>query len=176
MIQLRTTCPAETAALAAAVARLVVPGDLLVLSGDLGAGKTAFVKGFGAELEVADAITSPTFTLVREYEGRLRRPDGIGGAVADGGERAVRIYHLDVYRLAQIEEALDLGLSELLDDDAVTLIEWGESILPALPSDYLEVRLELGEGDDDRIVHLATIGASWSARTRLLRESVATWS
>lgn len=163
MIELRTTSSDETAALAAAVSRHVVSGDLIVLSGDLGAGKTAFVKGFGLALAVTEPITSPTFTLVREYNGEL-------------SDRPIKIYHLDVYRLAQIEEALDLGLAELLDDDAVTLIEWGESILPALPSDYLEVRLELGDADDDRIVQLAMIGPRWSARSRILRESVTSWA
>ena len=134
MIHARTTSAEETAALAATLADLAVSGDLILLSGDLGAGKTAFAKGFGAALGVTEPITSPTFTLVREYRGRMK------------------LYHLDVYRLDQIEEALDLGLAELLDDDAVTLIEWGEPILPALPADYLEIRLELGDDDDERFL------------------------
>ena len=97
--------------------------DLLLLVGDLGAGKTAFTQGFGAGLGVEDQVTSPTFSLVRQYEGRLD------------------LNHLDVYRLEQVSEALDLGLSELLDEGAVTGIEWGDTILPALLSDYLVVRI-----------------------------------
>ena len=157
MIHARTTSPSQTAALAAALAAMSGSGDLIVLSGDLGAGKTAFAKGFGAALDVVEPITSPTFTLVREYQGR------------------VKMYHLDVYRLDQIEEALDLGLAELLDDDAVTLIEWGESILPALPPDYLEVRLELGDDDDERLVQLTMIGRRWSARSGGVARAVEPW-
>jgi tRNA threonylcarbamoyladenosine biosynthesis protein TsaE len=158
MIQARTTSSEQTAALAAALAASATSGDLIVLSGDLGAGKTAFAKGYGAALDVTEPITSPTFTLVREYQGRLK------------------MYHLDVYRLDQIEEALDLGLAELLDDDdAVTLIEWGESILPALPPDYLEVRLELGDEDDERLIELTMIGRRWASRSAGIERAVTAW-
>jgi len=113
----------ETRALAAALGERARPGDLVLLAGDLGAGKTAFAQGFGAGLGIIETITSPTFTLAQEYEGRLR------------------MHHLDVYRLDQLGEVAGLGLAELLDDGSVVLIEWGDKILPALPSDYLEVRL-----------------------------------
>ena len=99
----RTASPDQTRALAAALAELARPSDLVVLVGDLGAGKTAFTQGFGLGLGVDEQITSPTFALVRSYTGRLD------------------MYHLDVYRLEQVAEALDLGLSELLDDGSVTL-------------------------------------------------------
>lgn len=157
MIHARTTSAEQTGALAASLTAVVTAGDLIVLSGDLGAGKTAFAKGFGAALGVEEPITSPTFTLVREYQGRLK------------------MYHLDVYRLDQIEEALDLGLAELLDDEAVTLVEWGESILPALPPEYLEVRLQLGDGDDDRSIELVAIGRRWAARVDTVADAVAPW-
>ncbi len=147
-----------TRELGAAVAALARPGDVVVLAGDLGAGKTAFVQGFGRALGVAERITSPTFTLVHVYEGRLP------------------IHHLDVYRLDQMHEALDLGLAEMLDDGGVVLVEWGDSILPVLPHDLLEVRLTLGDDDDDRTVALRTIGPRWSARTRALTECVAPWA
>ncbi|MEI2698651.1 MAG: tRNA (adenosine(37)-N6)-threonylcarbamoyltransferase complex ATPase subunit type 1 TsaE [Microthrixaceae bacterium] len=114
----------QTRALAAAVAELARPGDLLLLVGDLGAGKTAFTQGFGAGLGVEEQITSPTFALVQGYSGRID------------------MHHLDVYRLEQINEALDLGLSELLDDGSVTLIEWGDTIVSTLPP-----RLPGGPGD-----------------------------
>jgi len=143
---------------AATLAGLSTPGDLIVLSGDLGAGKTAFAKGFGAALGVTEPITSPTFTLVREYVGRMK------------------MYHLDVYRIEQIEETLDLGLAELLDDDAVTLIEWGETILAALPADYLEIRIEMGEGDDDRLLDLAVVGSRWTSRHGGLARALARWT
>jgi tRNA threonylcarbamoyladenosine biosynthesis protein TsaE len=164
----RTTSAEETRDLAAALAELARPSDLLVLVGDLGAGKTAFTQGFGRGLGIDEQITSPTFALVRSYTGRLD------------------LYHLDVYRLEQVEEALDLGLSELLDDGSVTIIEWGDTIAPVLPHDYLEVhlRFERGEGDgaadpaafDRRTIELRPVGPGWSARIRALSVAVAPWS
>lgn len=158
MITARTSNAAQTQELAAAIAALCGSGDLLVLVGDLGAGKTAFCQGFGRALGVSGPITSPTFTLANEYHGTLT------------------INHLDVYRIEQIEEVRDLALAELLDGPAVTLIEWGDAILPALPNEYLEVRLTYGEGDDDRTIELRCVGARWMARSRALAEAVASWT
>jgi tRNA threonylcarbamoyladenosine biosynthesis protein TsaE len=107
---------------------------------------------------VPDPVTSPAFVLVRSYEGRLP------------------MVHLDVYRLDRLQELVDLGISELLDEDGVTLIEWGDVVTPALPSDFLEVRLEAGESDDERIVELRTVGAAWSPRVRAIREAVDRWA
>jgi len=157
MIIAFTSSADETKQLAAAIAELTRAGDLILLAGDLGAGKTAFAQGFGAALGVTDRITSPTFTLVSQYAGRLE------------------LNHLDVYRLDQVDEALDLGLAEMLDDTGVTLIEWGDTIIPALPADYLEVRLRLGEGDDDRMFEIEMVGPRWSARTRALSTALAPW-
>ena len=149
----------ETKALAAALAELVRPGDIVVLAGDLGAGKTAFTQGFGAALGVSEPITSPTFTLVSQHHtGRLP------------------LHHLDVYRLTQLEEVLDLGLSELLDEGGVTVIEWGDRITAALPADLCEIRIRLGEGDDDRVLEIETVGRRWSARTRALATALAPWA
>lgn len=147
----------ETRALASALAELARPGDLLLLVGDLGAGKTAFTQGFGAGLGIDEQITSPTFALVQGYTGRLD------------------LNHLDVYRLEQIHEALDLGLSELLDEGSVTIIEWGDTITSALPRDYLEVRITFGEGPDDRRVELHPVGSRWQARVRAMSVAVAEW-
>ena len=144
----------ETRGLAAAIADLARPGDLVLLAGDLGAGKTAFAQGFGRGLGVTEQITSPTFTLAQQYDGRLR------------------LHHLDVYRLDQLADVAGLGLAELLDDGGAVLIEWGDSILPALPADYLEVRLTFGDGDDDRHVALRAVGPSWGMRKRALSEVV----
>ncbi len=151
----RTTSVDQTRAMARDLAALAQPGDLLLLAGDLGAGKTAFAQGFGAGLGVTEPITSPTFTLAQQYDGRLR------------------MHHVDVYRLDQMAEVLDLGLSELLDDEGVVLIEWGDAILPALPNDYLEVRLTFGAGDDERLVSLQRVGPSWRARDRALASLIA---
>jgi tRNA threonylcarbamoyladenosine biosynthesis protein TsaE len=158
-LRLRTDSVDGTRALAAALAELSRGGDLIVLAGDLGAGKTAFAQGFGLGLGIDDQITSPTFTLARQYEGRLR------------------LHHLDVYRFDATAEIHDVGLAELLDDDeAVTLIEWGDAILPALPADLLEVRISLGEGDDDRELLLRIVGEGWAARRRALTAALAPWA
>ncbi len=154
MILVATSSPEQTKHIAAAIAELAKPGDLLVLVGDLGAGKTAFCQGFGLALGVAEPITSPTFALARQYEGRLL------------------MHHLDVYRLEQLEEVLDLDIPGLLDGDTVTLIEWGDAISPALPNAYLEVRFTFGEGDDDRLIELRPSGVTWSTREAALSRSL----
>ena len=158
MIIAFTDAASETKRLAAALAELIRPGDVVLLAGDLGAGKTAFAQGFGAALGIDEPITSPTYTLVSQYSGRLE------------------LNHLDVYRLEQVEEVLDLGLAEMLDEGGVTLIEWGDTIIPELPADFLEVRLRLGEGDDDRNVELVAVGTHWSARTRALATALQPWT
>ncbi len=154
ILRAATASVEETQALAEAIADLARPGDVLVLAGDLGAGKTAFTQGFGRGLGVEAPITSPTFTLVHVYEGRLT------------------VHHIDVYRLDQLAEVLDLGLPEMLDEGGVVLIEWGDAILPALPPDFLEVRLTFGAGDDERQLELRPVGSRWSARQHALETVV----
>jgi tRNA threonylcarbamoyladenosine biosynthesis protein TsaE len=156
----RTGSVDETRALAAALAPGVRRGDLLLLSGDLGAGKTAFVQGLGRAMGVTEPITSPTFTLAQRYDG-----DPI-------------LHHLDVYRLSQLNEVLDLGLAELLDDGGVVAIEWGDAVVPVLPSDYLEVHLTLTDAStpDGREIVLRPVGPRWGARRRALGEAIAPWA
>lgn len=153
-LTVETSAPEQTQAIAAAVAGTVRAGDVLVLAGDLGAGKTTFTKGFGAALGVTDPITSPTFTLAREYVGRLT------------------LHHLDVYRLEQLDEVMDLALPELLESGGVVVIEWGDTILPALPKDYLDLRIGFGDGDDDRVLSLRLVGANWSSRRNQLAAAI----
>jgi tRNA threonylcarbamoyladenosine biosynthesis protein TsaE len=154
----RTRSVEETRDVGRAVSALARPADIVVLAGDLGAGKTAFVQGFGQGLGVTDRITSPTFTLVHVY---------------DGGR--LPVHHLDVYRLEQLSEAVDLGLAEMLDDGGVVLIEWGDAITPVLPHDYLEVRLTFGEGDDDRTLAVRSVGQSWAGRLDHLHAALTPW-
>lgn len=148
--------PAATAAFARAVADLVRAGDVLVLTGDLGAGKTAFTRGFAEALDVDEPVTSPTFTLVHEYEGRLR------------------VHHLDVYRLGQDGDVEDLAFAELLDDGGVTVIEWGDLIERELPPDRLELAFTLGEPTrpDDRTISVTGLG-DWAERVDALAEAIA---
>ena len=156
MIVCVTDTVAGTRAVAAAVAALVVEGDLLVLVGDLGAGKTAFTQGFARRLGVDEPVTSPTFTLANRYSGSMT------------------VNHLDAYRVEALAEAEDLAIPELLED-GVTLVEWGDNILPALPAGHLEIRITLGEGDDDRVLQLTGAGSVWQSRWRLLAESLDTF-
>ncbi len=149
--------PEETFALAAAIAEAVRAGDVVVLAGDLGAGKTTFAKGFAVGCDVVGPVTSPTFTLVQTYEGRLR------------------IHHIDVYRVAGPGVCEDLGLAELMDDGAVTLIEWGDLILSDLPADFLEVSIRLGDHDDDRTFDVRCVGPAWSARRHALSQRLGEW-
>lgn len=145
----------KTRSLAAALGELVRPGDLIVLVGGLGAGKTAFAQGLGVGLGIDDTITSPTFALVQSYYGRLD------------------MHHLDVYRLTHVNEALELGLAELLDDDAVVLIEWGDTIAPVLPHDYLEVRLDYGDSTEGRTIDFLPTGQRWGARMKAIETVIA---
>src|SRR3954465_9577478 len=108
VLELAAPTAASMQDLGAAVAGLLSGGDVVVLTGDLGAGKTTFVQGAAAALGVTEPVVSPTFTLVREYRGS--RP----------------IHHVDVYRLDRIQDVIDLGVEELLDPEGVTFIEWGD--------------------------------------------------
>ena len=158
-----TAAPAATQALAAALADYLVDGDLIVLSGDLGAGKTCFTQGLGAGLGVRERITSPTFTLASVYDGRLR------------------LNHLDVYRLDDVTQALDLDLSELAEQ-GVTVIEWGEKIAAVLPKDRLTIDFRYPPvttsevGLDQRTLRLLLAGPSWIRRTSVLAEALEQWT
>ena len=169
-----TDGPAATRALAAELAARLVDGDLVVLTGDLGAGKTCFTQGLGLGLGVEDRITSPTFTLVATHEGRLR------------------LNHLDVYRLEGPGDTLDLDLPDLLED-GVTVIEWGERIDSVLPPERLLIELCYGElapseGPDDpmsddfvdieadrRTLTLTMSGSAWERRADDIEKAVEPW-
>ena len=158
MTHARTVGVDQTRALGAAIASLAHPGDVILLTGDLGAGKTAFTQGFARGLGVTDQVVSPTFTIARHYEGT-----------------SLKLNHLDVYRLDHLQEAVDLGLAELIDDDGVTIIEWGDVVIPTLPADFLEVRLAYGYDDDERLLSLRVVGNRWSARRHALDEAMTPW-
>ena len=144
----------ETRALGEELGRGVLrAGDVVVLSGELGTGKTALAQGVGRGLGVDGPVVSPTFTLVREYEGRIR------------------LCHVDLYRLERVQEIHELGIEEQLEE-SVTLIEWGEVAGSALPPDRLEVRLTAGAGPDERIIELVVQGESWRQRSHRLGEIV----
>jgi len=146
----------DTAAIASAIAEVLHPNDVLVLGGDLGAGKTTFTKALGASLSIEETITSPTFTLAQQY---------------DGGR--LTLHHLDVYRIDQIEETIDLALPELFESGGAVVIEWGDTIAPALPAGYALLRFGFGSGDDDRTLSLTAVGAAWNSRIAALKTALA---
>lgn len=139
-----------TRALGGRLAGCLRPGDVLLLEGDLGAGKTTFTQGLAAALGVESGVTSPTFTLMNIY------PTTAG----------FDLVHVDVYRLEKLSEVVDLALPEMLEDGAVVLVEWGERARAALPGPRLEVRIERSPTDDEtaRTVHLVPCGPPWESR------------
>ncbi|HEX2700532.1 MAG TPA: tRNA (adenosine(37)-N6)-threonylcarbamoyltransferase complex ATPase subunit type 1 TsaE [Acidimicrobiales bacterium] len=154
-----TTKSAEdTRELGAALAALAEAGDVILLSGDLGAGKTTFAQGFARGLGVVDQIVSPTFVLVRLYQGRLP------------------LIHADAYRMDDLAEVTDLDLPEQLDDGGVAVVEWGDVIAPVLPADFLVVHIEMGDGDDDRRFTVRPVGPRWAPRSAALRAALGRWS
>jgi tRNA threonylcarbamoyladenosine biosynthesis protein TsaE len=126
-----TLDPAQTRSLAARLAVVARPGDLLCLVGDLGAGKTQFAKGFAVGLGIDDVITSPTFVLMTEYLGRLP------------------MFHLDLYRIEDAADALAGGLLDERQLEGVVLVEWAERLGRALPVSRLDVVID-GTGDGPR--------------------------
>jgi tRNA threonylcarbamoyladenosine biosynthesis protein TsaE len=126
-----TTSPEATQRLAAALARVAAPGDLVCLWGELGAGKTVFAKGFGAGLGVTTTVNSPTFVLMAEHEGRIP------------------LFHLDLYRLADAGDAFAGGLLDDRQAAGVTLVEWPERLGFALPAARVDVRIN-GTGEMQR--------------------------
>lgn len=123
----RSGSPDDTARLGAALARVLGPGDVVLLSGPLGAGKTTLVKAVVAALGGEDEVTSPTFTLLRTYA------------------TTPPVAHVDCWRLEQLHEVLDLGLEELLDEGGVALVEWGEAAAPRFGEGALTVTLRLAD-------------------------------
>ncbi|MCG8329574.1 MAG: tRNA (adenosine(37)-N6)-threonylcarbamoyltransferase complex ATPase subunit type 1 TsaE [Chitinophagales bacterium] len=113
-----------------------------VLIGEIGAGKTTFTKAFCDHLGVVEEASSPTFSLINEYE------------YTDAMGKVARIYHADLYRLKDIEEALDIGIEEYLDNDSYFLIEWPEIIEPLLPEDCIRIKLEIIGNSNRKILFL----------------------
>lgn len=147
MLHLRSDSLATTSAIAASVAGLARRGDLIVLAGEMGAGKTAFVKGFGQAIGVTEPITSPTYTLIHSY------PAG-----------RVTLHHADIYRLTTHHEVADLALAELLESDGIVMVEWGDVVAGSL-GDHVLVRLEFDEADTDaRKIAISAAGRAWAAR------------
>ena len=138
-IILKTKSSAQTVKLGKAIGRLLGPGQVVALIGDLGAGKTTFTKGLSSGLGVKDLSTvrSPSFVLIREYEGRIP------------------VYHFDLYRLDNLDQVEGLGYEEYFYGQGLTIIEWADKIKDLLPEEYLIVELSLA--DEDKTVNSRNI-------------------
>lgn len=158
----RLDAPAETLELAAHLGAALVAGDLVLLEGDLGAGKTTFVQGLARGMGLAARVKSPTYTLVHEHR----------GATSPTGARAPGLGHLDLYRMAPGRDLADLGLDDLLERGAVA-VEWGGRLHEARP-DALLVTLRGAPGDDD--VREAELVARRGGRGEALVARAAGWS
>ena len=127
--------PAETEELGAQLSARLAPGSIVAFTGDLGAGKTAFTRGLARGLGVEERVTSPTFTIVNEYEGG-RLP----------------LFHFDMYRLGSSEELFDIGWEDYLARGGVCAVEWSEIIDDALEGDVIRVDIRRGDSDDQRVI------------------------
>ncbi len=160
-VRLRSRSAADTQEIGDALGRLLEPGDAVILTGELGAGKTTLTQGIACGAGVPDQVSSPTFVLVKEYVGR------------------VTIAHVDVYRLARVQDVVDLALDEIGDGEAVLVVEWGDAVEQLLPADRLRVEL-VGEDpagiDDARLIRIEATGASWHGRFTTLRTDTEPWS
>jgi tRNA threonylcarbamoyladenosine biosynthesis protein TsaE len=154
-LQTTTRGADETHALGRRIGALLRAGDVVVLDGELGSGKTVLAKGIAVGLGITEPVVSPTFTLVREYDA------------------PTPLVHVDVYRLDHLQELHDLGFDDLVGGDAITVVEWGNRVSALLPGDRLDVLLEPGSDDDDRTLSIDAAGLTWAERHDLLVAAVA---
>ncbi len=159
LVDLRTSSADETREVGEAIASLLRARDAVVLTGELGAGKTTFAQGVARGLGIEEPVSSPTFTLVKEYSGILD------------------LAHVDVYRLDRIQDVMDLGLDELGAGEDVLLVEWGDTIEELLPDERLRIELTTGAGPDDeeRSIAISATGAGWAERFAALEAAVMPW-
>ena len=151
-LRVRVRSPKETEELGFFLGQILSPGTFLFLSGELGTGKTLFVRGLSRGLACDELATSPSFALLHRYEGRLPR------------------YHLDLYRLAGPEETAVLGVEEILDEEAVVAVGWGEVARHLFPAAYLEIRFTYGENEDEREILFLPHGEAYRLLLKELTE------
>jgi tRNA threonylcarbamoyladenosine biosynthesis protein TsaE len=130
-----TNSEQETQELGQRLGRILTPGAVIAYTGDLGAGKTAFTRGLAQGLEIPDRVTSPTFTIVNEYEGG-RLP----------------LFHFDLYRLGGEDELYDIGWEDYLGRGGVCAVEWSERVAQALEEGAIRIDIRRGETDDQRCI------------------------
>jgi tRNA threonylcarbamoyladenosine biosynthesis protein TsaE len=170
MIELHSFSPDDTRAIAAAVASVSRAGDLIVLAGQMGAGKTAFAQGFAKAMGVHEPVTSPTYTLVHSYQAG-----------------STTLHHADLYRLEHTAEVDDLALTELLDDRSTMLVEWGD-VVDLGPHLHIELRpwsgddadgADVTDGADDedaRVIVITSDDRRWAPRWERLEAATNLWA
>lgn len=147
-IRITTTGPDRTRDLGRRIARVLRPGDVVLLHGDLGAGKTTLSQGIATGLGVASTVQSPTFVLVHDHAGQT----------ADG--ESIALHHLDLYRLSGAAEVESIGYDDYLTpDDGISVVEWPERAGELLPDQFLLVEIRAGDGDE-RIIALSATGSN----------------
>jgi len=134
----------ETIEIGRKIGRKIERGTTICLTGDLGTGKTHFAKGLAEGLGITDNITSPTFTIVNEYQ-----------------EGRIPFYHFDVYRVNDIDEILQVGFEEYVYGQGVTLIEWADMIEPILPDEFIHVKIEKMQNENERTITLKSFGRDY---------------
>ena len=139
-MELLSHSPEDTEDIGARLAEQLEPGAVVAFTGDLGAGKTAFTRGLARGLGIPDRITSPTFTIVNEYEGG-RLP----------------LFHFDMYRLGSADELFDIGWEDYLRRGGVCAVEWSENIADALEEDAVRVDIRRGASDQERVITIAVV-------------------
>ncbi len=124
----------ETIDIGKKIAEQLKKGDVLCLAGDLGAGKTTLTKSIAKHLDIKDYVTSPTFTIINEYQGRLP------------------IYHFDVYRIENIEDMYEIGYEDYFYGEGICIVEWANLIEPLLPTESIWIKIEHGKNENERIM------------------------
>lgn len=145
MKEFKTFSQEETIEIGKALGRLLNTGDIVCINGDLGTGKTVFTNGIAKSLGIKEHITSPTFTIVNEYSGR------------------VPFYHFDVYRISDSEEMFEIGFEEYLYGEGIVVIEWADIIKDILPEEVVQVTIKknLDLGIDARIIEIVFNGSKY---------------
>ncbi len=146
-----TNSAEETKALGKNIGKLLEPGAILLLYGALGAGKTVLTQGIALGLGVEDMVTSPTYTLLHLYQGRLP------------------LYHFDIYRLESPDEVLDLGYEEFFYDEGVTVVEWPQRLGFLCPDEYVRIDIDVMDYDVQRKITITTVGKLYEKLERGLR-------
>lgn len=149
--ELTTDSESETRKLGYALGAMLMPGDVVSLTGDLGAGKTRFVQGVARGLGIDEPVTSPTFPIIKIYEGRLP------------------LYHFDVFRLKTIAELEAIGYEEYFFGNGATIIEWGDKFREALPTDHLRLEIHRDLNDSERRFFIVE---AYGGRSRELAKAV----